>query len=134
MTRAFIEGGKGKAYPKLLIDTGSAYTIISQEILEFIGSNPAIAPNRQRIITGSGYEVVPIVSVETFSCFGKSLKDFIILGHTLPFGVYVDGLLGMDFLSKFDIEIKTKVGEVIIRGDYKMKVCQPECLLRPRRT
>lgn len=115
MTRAFIEGQNGKAYPKLLVDTGSVYTIISQELLEFIGSSPAIASKRQRIITGSGYEVVPVVSIETFSCFSKSLKDFAVLGHTLPFGVYVDGLLGMDFLSNFDIEIRTKSGELIIR-------------------
>jgi predicted aspartyl protease len=115
MTRAFVEGANGKAYPKLLIDTGSAYTILSQEILEFIGSSPATASKRQRIITGSGYEIVPVVSVKRFNCFGKILKGFPMLGHTLPFGVYVDGLLGMDFLSKFDIEIMTKNGEIIVR-------------------
>lgn len=116
MTRAFIEGEKGRAYPKLLIDTGSAYTVISQELLEFIGSSPAMASKRQRIITGSGYEVVPVVSVETFNCFGKSLNDFAVLGYTLPFGVYVDGLLGMDFLNNFDIEIRTKSGELVVRS------------------
>src|SRR3990170_3073903 len=115
MTRSFVKGERGKAYPKLLIDTGSAYTILSQELLEFIGSSPATASKRQRIITGSGYEIVPVVSVRTFSCFGKSLEDFLILGHTLPFGVYVDGLLGMDFLSKFEIEIRTKTGEIVIK-------------------
>jgi predicted aspartyl protease len=35
-TRAFLEGTSGKAYAKLLLDTGSAYTLISQEILESI--------------------------------------------------------------------------------------------------
>ena len=115
MTRSFVKGERGKAYPKLLIDTGSAYTIISQELLEFVGSSPATALKRQRIITGSGYEVVPVISVETFSCFGKTIEDFTVLGHTLPFGVYVDGLLGMDFLSKFDVEIRTKSGEIVIK-------------------
>lgn len=98
-----------------MIDTGSAYTIVSQEILEFIGSSPATSQKRRRIITGSGYEIVPVVFIETFSCFGKSIKDFEVLGHTLPFGVYVDGLLGMDFLGKFDIEIKTRNGEIFIK-------------------
>jgi predicted aspartyl protease len=115
MVRAFVEGSNGKAYPKLLIDTGSAYTILSQEILEFIGSSPATAAKRQRIITGSGYEIVPVVPVQRFNCLGKILKGFPMLGHTLPFGVYVDGLLGMDFLSRFDIEIKTKAGEIIVK-------------------
>ncbi len=114
MTRSFIEGVNGKMYPKLLIDTGSAYTIVSQELLEFIGSSPATTSKRQRIITGSGYEIVPVVSVRTFSCVGKSLENFSVLGHTLPFGVYVDGLLGMDFLSEFAIEIRTKTGELVV--------------------
>ncbi len=115
MTRVYIEDMNGRAYPKLLIDTGSAYTIISQEILEFIGSSPVTTRKRQRIITGSGYEIVPVVTVASFSCFGKTIRNFSLLGHTLPYGVYVDGLLGMDFLSMFNIEIKIKSGEVIIR-------------------
>ena len=117
MTRTFVEGLK-KAYPKLLIDTGSAYTILSQEILEFIGASPISASKRQRIITGSGYEIVPVVNVETFSCFGQNMKNFSVLGHTLPLGVYVDGLLGMDFLTKFDMEIRTKSGELIVNKTF----------------
>ncbi len=115
MVRAFIEGENGKGYPKLLIDTGSAYTICSQEILEFIGCSPATASKRQRIITGSGHMLVPVVFVDRFSCLGKAVKAFSILGHTLPFGVYVDGLLGMDFLGKFDMEIRTKNGEIVVK-------------------
>jgi predicted aspartyl protease len=115
MARAFVEGKNGKAYPKLLIDTGSAHTILSQELLESIGSSPVTAMKRQRIITGSGYEIVPVVAVDSFSCFGKTMKDFGVLGHTLPMGVYVDGLLGMDFLCRFDMEIRTKNGEIVVR-------------------
>ena len=115
MTRSFVEGNAGKAYPKLLIDTGSAYTVLSQEILEFIGSSPASASKRKRIITGSGYEIVPVVSVKSFSCVGQTLKSFVLLAHTLPFGAFVDGLLGMDFLCRFEIEIKTKSGQLVVK-------------------
>lgn len=114
MTRSLVEGDGGKAYPKLLVDTGSAYTILSQEMLESIGCSPATASKRQRIITGSGYEIVPVVTVGGFSCFGETLMGFSVLGHTLPMGVYVDGLLGMDFLGRIEIEIRTKVGEVVV--------------------
>ena len=115
LIRAFIEGGSGKAYPKLLLDTGSAYTLISQEILESIGCSPALPKRTQRIITGSSYEIVPVVSVSQFHCLGSQLNDFEIFAHTLPFGAYVDGLLGMDFLNKFEIEIRIYSGEILIR-------------------
>ena len=89
--------------------------MISQEILESIGCSPALPKRTQRIITGSGYEIVPVVLVNRFHCIGSLLENFEILAHTLPFGAYVDGLLGMDFLSKFEIEIKLYSGEILIR-------------------
>ncbi len=115
LVRAFVEGARGKAYPKLLLDTGSAYTLVSQEILESIGCSPAQPERTQRIITGSGYEIVPVVLVKRLNCMGSLLENFEILAHTLPFGAYVDGLLGMDFLCKFEIDVKLYSGEILIR-------------------
>jgi predicted aspartyl protease len=115
LTRAFIEGPSGKAYPTLLIDTGSVYTLVAQEILESIGCSPAVPIRTQRIITGSGYEIVPVVSVDRFHCMGMQTEVVEIVAHTLPFGTFVDGLLGMDFLGKFDIEIKLHSGEILVR-------------------
>lgn len=115
MLKAFIEGPEGKAYPRLLLDTGSTYTIISQEMLDNIGCSPTIAKKRQRIVTGSGYEIVPVVCLSRFHCLGKSVEDFEVLAHTLPFGTYVDGLLGMDFMNRFEVEIKIGPGEILIK-------------------
>jgi predicted aspartyl protease len=115
LVRAFVEGPSGKAYPKLLLDTGSAYTLISQEILESIGCSPALPKRTQRIITGSRYEIVPVISVNKFHCMDKVLESFEVLAHTLPLGAYVDGLLGMDFLGRFEVEIKLYSAEILIK-------------------
>jgi len=110
VVRSCLEGIENKVYPKLLVDTGSTYTIISQELLELIGCSPATPKRKQRITTGSGYEIVPVVVVSRFHCLGKTMNNKEILAHTLPFGTYVDGLLGMDFLTSFKIEIKPYSG------------------------
>lgn len=115
MVKAFVEDPSGGALPKLLVDTGSVYTMISQEILESIGCSPVLAKRRQRIITGSGYEIVPVVCVNRFHCLGQSIKNFELLAHTLPYGTYVDGLLGMDFMDRFKIEIRVGTGKLILR-------------------
>jgi predicted aspartyl protease len=115
VVRACLEGIEGRTYPKLLLDTGSTYTIISYEILESIGCSPTIPKRRQRIVTGSGYEIVPVVIVNKVYCLGKLIENKEILAHTLPFGTYVDGLLGMDFLSIFKIEIRPYAGEIIVQ-------------------
>lgn len=113
VVKARIKGQEASAYPRLLIDTGSTYTIVAHEILESIGCGPVFYKERRRIATASGYEMLPVVLVEQFNCLGQSLKNYHVLGHTLPFGTYVDGLLGMDFLSRFEIEIKPFCGEIV---------------------
>jgi len=115
VVRGCLEGKEGRFYPKLLVDTGSTYTIISYEVLETIGCSPTIPKRRQRIVTGSGYEIVPVVVVNKVYCLGKLIENKEILAHTLPFGSYVDGLLGMDFLSTFKIEIRPYAGEIIVQ-------------------
>jgi predicted aspartyl protease len=104
--KAYIKGPEAVAYPKMLIDTGAVVTIIAQEILESIGCSPASALKRKRIVTASGYEILPVVSVSELNCCGHLIKDYPVIAHTLPFGTYVNGLIGMDFLTQFEIDIK----------------------------
>jgi hypothetical protein len=58
---------------------------------------------------------VPVVVVSKIYCLGKIIENKEILAHTLPFGTYVDGLLGMDFLSVFKIEIRPYTGEIVVQ-------------------
>ena len=113
MLRAYIKGPEGKAYPKLLVDTGSAYTIIAHEFLEMIGCSPALCKKRRRVFTASGIEMLPVVEVELFHCLGQGVENAAISAHTLPFGTYMDGLLGMDFLSEFIFDIRPSANEII---------------------
>jgi len=103
VTRTYIKGPEAIAYPRLLIDTGWTYTIISPTILTFIGCPPESSTERRLIATGSRYERLAVVQVDQFSCLGESVEGIYVLAHALPFGTYVDGLLGMDFLRQFPI-------------------------------
>ena len=94
---------------KLIVDTGAAMTMLSWEILEGLGYNPAGTRERVRLVTVSGVEFVPRITVESFYCLGEEVRDFPVICHDLPFN-YVDGLLGMDFLRRFDVTIHPKRG------------------------
>lgn len=84
---------------RLLIDTGSVYTVLPIEVLESIECSPAGSLDRVRIVTGSGYLIVSRVRVTWFQCLGRRVDDMVVVAHTLPIGSLVDGLLGMDFLG-----------------------------------
>jgi len=90
---------------RLLVDTGSAYTILPVEVLESIGCSPAVSIEHVRIITGSGYLIAPKVRLSWFHCLGQKVDRMTVVAHTLPIGSLVDGLLGMDFLGPLGAKI-----------------------------
>ncbi|OQY59755.1 MAG: hypothetical protein B6245_05070 [Desulfobacteraceae bacterium 4572_88] len=113
--RAYVRGIEKEYFPRLLIDTGSTYTIIAQEILETIGCSPARSCQREYVATANGYMIIPAVQIKRFSCLGQYWDDMLVLAHTFPSSTYIDGLLGMDFLSKYLFEIRPKSGKVVRR-------------------
>ena len=100
ITRAAVSDKDGTRILRLLIDTGSSYTILSFELLEAIGSNPGLVKEKIRIYTASNLIFAPVVRVAWFNSLGKKIPDFSIVAYTVPFTTFVDGLLGMDFLKR----------------------------------
>ena len=114
LTRAAVGDNDGVRVVKLLIDTGSSYTILPFEILEAIGSSPSLARERVGISTASGYIIAPAVRVEWFNCLGYRVDAFRVVSHTLPFSTFIDGLLGMDFLTRIGAVINTSAKSIIV--------------------
>ena len=84
---------------RLLVDTGASCTMIPIEAAERVGCDTHHPLRTLRIVAANGVIVAPVVKLARFSCLGVALTGFQVVAHTLPSGTYVDGLLGMDFLS-----------------------------------
>lgn len=85
---------------RLLVDTGASYTMLPVEMVEALGCDTHHPAARRRIVSATGIIVAPVVHVPWFHCLGERVEDFPVVAHTLPAGVWVDGLLGIDFLSR----------------------------------
>ena len=59
-------------------------------------------------MTANGLLVLPEVKVDEFHSLGQLVERFPVLAHTIPLGSQVDGLLGMNFLRRFDAELNFK--------------------------
>jgi aspartyl protease family protein len=92
VTKAAVAGPTSSRVIKLLVDSGSSYTILPVDVLEAIGCSPADSTERVRIITGSGYLIVPTLKVTWLNCLGRRIEGFKVVAHTLPMGSFVDGL------------------------------------------
>jgi predicted aspartyl protease len=99
LTRAAVHGPGGTKIVRLLVDTGSSFTILPVEVLEAVGCDPAASREHARLITGNGIVVAPRVPVEWLNVLGQRIEGPSVVAHTIPFSGFFEGLLGMDILT-----------------------------------
>jgi len=85
--------GKITVKPKLALDTGATYVMIPWEIAGALGLEPELSKERVDIITASGIERVPLVTVKSMTVLGKEAKGVKAVVHDLPPKGYVDCLI-----------------------------------------
>ncbi len=96
-----LEGIDSRKRISSVLDTGATFTMISWGIAEILGCNPAYSKEKMKIITASGVEHVPVVTLESVTCLGMTVDHVEAIVHNLPPESYVDGLLGLNFLRNF---------------------------------
>ncbi len=95
---------------KMALDTGATYMIIPWEVAEILGFEPELSKEKIEMITASGTETAPIITMENVMAVESEAKNVRALVHDLPAKSYVDGLLGLSFLKNFNIQINFKEG------------------------
>jgi predicted aspartyl protease len=102
----------------VVLDTGASMTIISTDVMERLGYDPAsLERDRQRIVTGSGVEYAPRSSVRSATAIGQRVDNLDVLCHDLPSESGVDGLLGLNFLRNFKLTIRFRKGIIDLNRD-----------------
>ena len=112
VVRTELFGPLGSVQLRLALDTGASGTLINVGLLVALGYDPALAPNRVQVTTGSGVEYVPRLEVSRLQALGQERTAFPVLAHTLPPSASIDGLLGLDFLRGRVLEIDFVQGRV----------------------
>lgn len=102
---------------RLLIDTGSSYTVLPRRILERLGCNLQQPLQTTTIVTASAIVKMPIVPVPWFNCLGVRKENFSVVAMDLPMGSFANGLLGIDFLREEKAIIDIFKGEISLRDN-----------------
>ncbi len=100
---------------KLLVDTGSSYTVIRSTLLKSIGYGSQAVLSSVKIATAGGIIDTPMTRVSLFSCLGQQIHDFPLVAYNLPSVTYVEGLLGMNFLNNFPMIIYPQKSEIRVK-------------------
>jgi hypothetical protein len=99
-------GPLGEQRLKLAFDPGAYRSIIDTRVTDGLGYQAK--PESQRISTSSiiGTEVGYSISVERLSILTFAFSDFSIACFDLPEKYGIDGLIGLDLLTNFEVTLR----------------------------
>ena len=95
------------------LDTGASTTMIPPEVATDLGydlSNP-----NEQMITASGIVLTKRITVRKLTAIGEIVENIDVVCHDLPEGSIIEGLLGLDFLRHFDVNISFSTGTIELR-------------------
>ena len=98
-------GPRGPATGRFVLDTGAVATTMIPELADRIGYSARDAFKITKVHTAIGEEEGYVVHVAKFEAMGFSTPGFAV--HVFDLGHGIDGLLGLNFLSDFNFEIRS---------------------------
>ncbi len=99
-----------KASARFVVDTGASYTLISQATakeldIDLDGNLPKIS-----LQTANGVITAPLVSLDSIEVGGMQVKNLTAAVYNVFTDPGISGLLGLNFLSHFRMDIDTQNG------------------------
>ena len=112
-------GHSGRDFIMVLNDNGMSIAPNVGAINRYLGSiiaSPITVRIRERVpvTTGSGIEYCPLLELQHFEALGRTVQSLEVLCHDLPARSRVRGLLGLNFLNRFDVRINFKQGFITL--------------------
>lgn len=99
-----VKGPKASQIIRMALDTGASYTTIPNVVASYLGCD-VNAGSRMEIFTASGIEYVSLVRLRSLTCLGLEAPDIEVACLTLPADSPVEGLLGLNFLKRFNVHL-----------------------------
>jgi predicted aspartyl protease len=103
----------------MVLDTGSAETVIIPEVLDELGYSARGADRITVMRSAVGREEGYLIHVQRFACLGFQFSDFQVHAHDLPEGWGIHGLVGLTFLRHFTCQIRLREGSSSSIGSPK---------------
>ena len=97
-------------YVPVALDTGATITSIPTRIAIALGYDLSKPKQQMKIFTANGTTSAPLIAVRELTAIGETVENIDVLCHDLPGNSTIKGLLGLNFLSHFDVNISFSTG------------------------
>jgi clan AA aspartic protease (TIGR02281 family) len=99
-----------KRSAKFVVDTGASYTLISNALARELAIDVGPSSKTLPFQTANGLINAPVTSLESITVGGMEIRDLPTAVHDAIPDPQVAGLLGLNFLSNFRMDIDTQKG------------------------
>jgi clan AA aspartic protease (TIGR02281 family) len=99
-----------KAAGKFVVDTGASYTMISSAVAKELEIDTEQNRRTAPFQTANGIIQAPLISLESITLGGMEIRDLTAAVHDILPDSRVAGLLGLNFLTNFRMDIDTQKG------------------------
>lgn len=99
---------------RLALDTGATTTMVPPKAALAIGVNPARATTFRETLTASGKELIPLAIIPRLQLFERTFRRITVACHELPSESPIDGLLGLDLLTRLKAVIDLATSSIRI--------------------
>jgi clan AA aspartic protease (TIGR02281 family) len=100
----------GKTALSFVLDTGASYTTISPAAAQQAGIQMPDNPTVLSFHTANGIIQAPLATVRSLQVGGLELKDVTVAVHDVFPDPGIAGLLGLNFLNEFRLDIDSRAG------------------------
>lgn len=101
---------------KFTLDTGAAVSVAPAMYLRRLGVDLSHPVDHTTLRGATGVAArTPLVRIPAISALGRVRPDFVVAAHDFPPGTATDGLLALDFLRGFVLNIDFARGRIALR-------------------
>lgn len=99
-----------KTAAKFVVDTGASYTMISSAVAKELDIDTEQNRRTAPFQTANGVIQAPLVSLDSITVGGMEIRNLTAAVHDVLADSRIAGLLGLNFLSNFRMDIDTQKG------------------------
>ena len=102
------------AWPMMAVDTGARMTVVTPRTAEELGFEPGDIEPSVRILSATDSAPAALLRVRSVAVMGHEIEGLHVLCYPLPAELQLDGILGLNFLERFDIEISNSTETITL--------------------
>ena len=97
------------------VDTGATITLVSEDAMKKMGYTKADSIKTTQTITASKAETVYEYNLDNIMAIGLIRRNLKVISRSLPIGLGIDGLLGLNFFKNKELTIDFKLSEIRLK-------------------